>query len=138
MLQSRLLGTLCRSDGLSGGLWAKMSPLDFGRTVKCASRAERCPELSCTTGSVLPISEMVRRGWEFSGSLIEKAGPRKLKLFFCFCRRVSISKKLSSEEICQPSDGISGGDQKEMARLGYQVALRSGHSPGMWKIKVRA
>lgn len=63
---------------------------------------------------------MVRRGWEFSLSLIEKAGLRKPKLFFC--SQVSISKKLSSEEICQPSDGISGRDQKEMAKLEYQVA----------------
>ena len=78
---------------------------------------------------------MVRRGWEFSLSLIERAGLRKLKLF---CRQVSVSKKLSSEEICQPSDGISGRDQKEMARLEYQVAPQSGHSPGMWKIKVQA
>lgn len=35
---------------------------------------------SHTGGSVLPISERVRRGWEFSVSLIEKAGLRKLKL----------------------------------------------------------
>ncbi|RMC07851.1 hypothetical protein DUI87_15320 [Hirundo rustica rustica] len=39
-------------------------------------------------------------------------------------RQVSISKKLSSEEICQPSDGISGRDQKEMAKLEYQGIYR--------------
>lgn len=75
---------------------------------------------SYTSGSILTINEMVRRGWEFSLSLIEKAGLRKPKLFFC--SQVSISKKLSSEEICQLSDGISGRDQKEMAKLEYQVA----------------
>lgn len=122
----------------------------FCRIVACLGDCgqSRCPPVwaalphvpSHIGGMVLPTSKKVRKGWEFSVPLVEKAGLRKLKLlfFFFFCRRVSISKTLSSEEICQPSDGISGRDQEEMARLEYQVPPPAGNSPGMWKIKVQA
>lgn len=101
------------------GVWGqKCHPSILGCIAKLTSPTDGCP--GYTSGLILAISKMLRRGWEFSLSLIEKAGLRKPKhfLFYFFFRQVSISKKLSSEEICQPSDGISGGDQEEMAKLG--------------------
>jgi len=43
VLQSHLFSMFCGNDGLPRCLWAKMLPLDFGCTVRCASRVYHCP-----------------------------------------------------------------------------------------------
>lgn len=131
-LQSHLFSTFCRNDGLPRCLWAKLLSLDFGCAVKCASRVDRCPAVQ--VAYFYPSVKWL----EGVGNFLFFDWKGWFEETNIFCRQVSISKKLSSEEICQPSDGISSRDQEEMARVEYQVAPRSGHSPGMWKIKVWA
>lgn len=111
----------------------KMLPLHFGCAVKSASRVDGCPAIQ--VARFYPSAKGLEGVGNFLFLWLKRLVWGNWNLF---CRQVSVSKKLSSEEICQPSDGISGRDQKEMARLEYQVAPRSGNLPGMWKIKVQA
>lgn len=75
MLPSHLFSMFCRIVACLG---------DCGQS-RCPSVWAALPHVpSHIGGVVLPTSKKVRKGWEFSVPLVEKAGLRKLKLLFFF------------------------------------------------------
>lgn len=105
------------------GVWGqKCHPSILGCIAKLTSPTDGCP--GYTSGLILAISKMLRRGWEFSLSLIEKAGLRKPKhfLFYFFSGRYQFQRNFHQKRFVSPRMEFLVETRRRWQSWEYQVA----------------